>query len=71
LDPDEEEEEASSLICLGFANNNDGIVMSYTQGRFSEDQYFMCTEAARKGSQNVCNFMRLVNNRKYESEFWG
>eukprot|EP01114_Cavostelium_apophysatum_P009351 TRINITY_DN22467_c0_g1_i1.p1 TRINITY_DN22467_c0_g1~~TRINITY_DN22467_c0_g1_i1.p1 ORF type:complete len:223 (+),score=16.46 TRINITY_DN22467_c0_g1_i1:65-733(+) len=67
IDPtQQEEEDASSIFVFALNSPFDGVVSSKTSGTFSEEEYFACLEAAKKGASRVTGFVRESYQKQYK-----
>jgi exosome complex component RRP46 len=65
LDPaDHEEQDAASIVTLGFTSTFKGLACSNTQGLISNEGYFQCLQAAESAVSKVFAFMRVSIERK-------
>lgn len=69
LDPTTaEEEEAVSWITTARSSTSDGVLTCITNGLFTEEQYFACSEACQRASESVVAFYRIVQQKKHSVE---
>ncbi|CAH0482555.1 unnamed protein product [Peronospora belbahrii] len=69
LDPSSvEEEEAVSWVTTSRSSTSDGVLTCITNGMLSEEQYFACSEACQRASENVAAFFRIVQQKKHPVE---
>jgi len=67
LDPTEKEERAAeALLTFAFTSVLDGIVTSFTQGTFKEEQYATCVEVAKASVVTLLSYFRKASEQQYQ-----
>ena len=58
-------QEAAALLTFAFSSTLEGVVTSFTQGTFSEEQFGTARAAARVGVATLISYFRKAMEQQY------